>query len=69
MGALTFAIPGAIKGALGLGQLIGGSLMKVKRPTYEIPDVAKEELAMSWSYARRKLRQHAYRPERRKRCL
>jgi hypothetical protein len=47
MDPLTFAIPGAIKGALGLGQLIGGSLMKVKRPEYEIPDVAKEELAMS----------------------
>jgi hypothetical protein len=45
--AAAFAIPGALKSLLGVGQLIGGSAMKVKRPEYEIPDVAKEELAMS----------------------
>lgn len=43
----AFAIPGAIQGTLGLGQLIGGSLMKPKRPEYDIPAAAKEELAMS----------------------
>ena len=43
----AFAIPGAIQGALGIGQLIGGALMKPKRPEYEIPAAAQEELAMS----------------------
>ena len=47
MPPLAFAIPGALKSLLGIGQLIGGSAMKVKRPTYEIPDTANEELAMS----------------------
>ena len=45
--AAAFAIPGAIKGALGLGQLLAGSLMKANRPNYEIPSTVGEELAMS----------------------
>ncbi len=43
----AFMVPGAIQGALGIGQLIGGSLMRPKRPSYEIPAAAREELAMS----------------------
>lgn len=43
----AFAIPGAIQGVLGLGQLIAGSSMNPKRPQHEIPAAAQEELAMS----------------------
>ena len=45
--AAAFAIPGALKSLLGIGQLIGGSAMKAKRPEYKIPETAEEELAMS----------------------
>lgn len=39
--------PGAIQGGLGLMQLGMGARMDPKRPEYEIPSAAKEELAMS----------------------
>ena len=45
--AAAFAIPGALKSLLGIGQLIGGSARKAKRPEYKIPETAEEELAMS----------------------
>lgn len=43
----AFAIPGAIQGGLGLAQLIAGARMNPKRPAYEIPAAAQEELALS----------------------
>lgn len=43
----AFAVPGAIQGVLGLGQLLAGSSMRPRRPAYEIPAAAQEELAMS----------------------
>lgn len=43
----AFAIPGAIQGVLGLGQLIAGSSLRPKRPEYEIPEAAQEEMAAS----------------------
>lgn len=35
-----------LQGVLGLGQLVGGSLMKPQRPTYQIPDEIKNMLAL-----------------------
>jgi len=42
-----YALPGAIKGGLGIAQLISGAVKKPKRPTYEIPGEAREELGLS----------------------
>lgn len=47
MDPLSFAIPGVLKSGLGLYQMIRGGAMNPQRPTYEIPDTAKEELGMS----------------------
>lgn len=35
-----------LQGVLGLGQLVGGSLMRPQRPTYQIPDEIKNMLAL-----------------------
>jgi hypothetical protein len=43
--AAAFAIPGAIKAGVGLYQLFRGSRMKPERPTYEIPDEVREDVA------------------------
>lgn len=40
-------IPGAIQGGLGLLQLLKGGKMNPVRPIYEVPQAAKEELALS----------------------
>jgi hypothetical protein len=37
MAANPYLISGIVSGALGLGQLVGGALMKPKRPTYTMP--------------------------------
>lgn len=45
--AALFAIPAAARTGLGLLQLIRGGSMRPRRPEYEIPQAAQEELAQS----------------------
>lgn len=59
-----FLIPAAIQSGLGIYQAIRGSAMKPKRPTYEIPEETKEDLAISRREANARMPGMAYAEDR-----